>query len=53
MRLVFTFPPSLCFLVLWSDEVCSLAGKSSYGDLSLELDLFTLDLAQQNRVLST
>ena len=41
-------------LHLRSGEVCSLAGKSSRGDSSsMELDLYTPDLAQQNRVLCT
>ena len=42
-----------CFF-LWFDDVRSLAGKSSLKDSSsMELDLFTLDLAQQNWVLCT
>ena len=55
----FWFPPSLCFSCLGlhlhgTSSSLGLTGKSSHGDSSsMELDLFTLNLAQQNRVLYT
>ena len=55
----FGFPPSLCFSCLGlhlhgTSSSLGLTGKSSHGESSsMELDLFTLDLAQQNRVLYT
>ena len=55
----FWFPPSLCFSCLGlhlhgTSSSLGLTGKSSCGDSSsMELNLFTLDLAQQNWVLCT